>query len=92
MSDPQIQERLKARENLPAPVPAYLSKEGSPLTVDSNSYNAIQNAPRELIQEYVAYERNSSNQRKRAFRAIYHYDGEPFTRDLDLFVHGLLAR
>ncbi|UNI24753.1 hypothetical protein JDV02_010478 [Purpureocillium takamizusanense] len=54
MSDPQIEARLKAREeSLPAPVPAYLSKEGSPLTVDSNSYNAIQTAPRELIQEFT---------------------------------------
>ncbi len=52
----------------------------------------FQGRPRELIEEYVAYERNSANQRKRAFRAIYHYDGEPFTRDLDLFVHRLLAR
>jgi hypothetical protein len=48
--------------------------------------------PRDLLEEYVAYERNTTNQRAQAFRSIYKYDGEPFRKDLDTFVRGLLAR
>ena len=52
----------------------------------------FQGRPRDLLEEYVAYERNSVNQRTRAFRSIYHHDGEPFSRDLDAFVRDVLRR
>lgn len=35
------------------PVPAYLPTAGSPLTVDTDLYNAIQQAPRKLTQEFT---------------------------------------
>lgn len=47
------EERLKARQPIPPPVPAYLPKAGSPLTVDKNLYNSIQAAPRILTQEFT---------------------------------------
>ncbi|KND94211.1 Uncharacterized protein C11D3.03c [Tolypocladium ophioglossoides CBS 100239] len=57
MSQPQqgatIEERLKARDKIPKPVPAYLPTAGSPLTVDKKAYAAIQSAPRVLIQEFT---------------------------------------
>ncbi|RYP36692.1 hypothetical protein DL768_010928 [Monosporascus sp. mg162] len=46
-------ERLKARKPIPNPVPAYLPKAGSPLTVDEGLYADIQSAPRTLIQEFT---------------------------------------
>ncbi|RYO92861.1 hypothetical protein DL764_008065 [Monosporascus ibericus] len=46
-------ERLKARKPIPNPVPAYLPKAGSPLTVDEGLYAEIQSAPRTLIQEFT---------------------------------------
>ena len=45
--------RLAARKPIPSPTPAYLSKAGSPLTVDSDAYAIIQQAPRKLIEEFV---------------------------------------
>ncbi|RYP85995.1 hypothetical protein DL769_000858 [Monosporascus sp. CRB-8-3] len=45
--------RLKARKPIPKPVPAYLPKAGSPLTVDEGLYADIQSAPRTLIQEFT---------------------------------------
>lgn len=57
MSQPQqgatIEERLKARDKIPKPVPAYLPTAGSPLTVDKSAYTAIQSAPRVLIEEFT---------------------------------------
>ncbi|RYP79034.1 hypothetical protein DL771_000012 [Monosporascus sp. 5C6A] len=46
-------ERLKARKPIPNPVPAYLPKAGSPLTVDEGLYADIQSAPRTLIREFT---------------------------------------
>ena len=45
--------RLAARQPVPAPLPAYLPKAGSPLAVDKENYAAIQQAPRKLIEEFV---------------------------------------
>lgn len=47
------EERLKARKPVPRPVPAYLPTAGSPLSVDKNLYEAIQQAPRVLIEEFT---------------------------------------
>ena len=52
----------------------------------------FQGRPRDLLEEYVAYERNTANERTRAFRSIYHHDGEPFAHDLDAFVRDVLRR
>lgn len=46
-------ERLAARGTMPPPVPAYLPQAGSPLTVDKDVYNTIQQAPRKLIEEFT---------------------------------------
>lgn len=46
-------ERLERRAPIPPPVPAYLPKAGSPLTVDKKAYDAIQAAPRVLTQEFT---------------------------------------
>jgi|SRR5687768_10906399 uncharacterized protein YcgI (DUF1989 family) len=46
-------QRLAARKPVAKPVPAYLPKEGSPLTVDKDAYNAIQSAPRTLVEEFT---------------------------------------
>lgn len=45
--------RLAARKPISTPTPAYLPKAGSPLTVDRNTYQAIQQAPRTLIEKFV---------------------------------------
>jgi len=45
--------RLAARQAIPTPTPAYLPKAGSALTVDKDAYAAIQEAPRELIEQFV---------------------------------------
>jgi uncharacterized protein YcgI (DUF1989 family) len=47
------EERLKARKPVPKPVPAYLPTAGSPLAVDKSLYEAIQQAPRVLIEEFT---------------------------------------
>lgn len=47
------EERRQARRAIPKPVPAYLPTAGSPLTVDKPAYEAIQAAPRELIEEFT---------------------------------------
>jgi uncharacterized protein YcgI (DUF1989 family) len=46
-------ERLKTRKSIPKPVPAYLGKAGTPLTVDKTQYAAIQEAPRRLHEEFT---------------------------------------
>ncbi|KAH8179195.1 meiotic chromosome segregation protein [Sarocladium implicatum] len=46
-------ERLKARKPVPKPVPAYLSSEGSPLAVDKDIYNSIEQAGRVLVEEFT---------------------------------------
>ncbi len=47
------EERRSARLPIPKPVPAYLPKAGSPLTVDKEAYAAIQSAPRVLVEEFT---------------------------------------
>lgn len=49
----QQTERFATRKPIPLPVPAYLPKAGSPLTVDKPLYTAIQSAPRVLISEFT---------------------------------------
>lgn len=51
--DAPAEQRLAARQPIPKPVPAYLPKAGSPLTVDKKSYDAIQGAERELVEEFT---------------------------------------
>lgn len=46
-------ERLAARKPIPKPVPAYLPKAGSPLSVDKDKYSTIQSAPRVLVEEFT---------------------------------------
>jgi uncharacterized protein YcgI (DUF1989 family) len=46
-------QRRNARLPVPKPVPAYLPKAGSPLTVDKKAYAAIQSAPRVLVEEFT---------------------------------------
>ncbi|KAH7320834.1 hypothetical protein B0I35DRAFT_427879 [Stachybotrys elegans] len=46
-------ERLRVRQPIPTPVPAYLPSAGSPLAVDKGLYNSIQTAPRLLIEEFT---------------------------------------
>ena len=48
-----IDERLKARDQIPKPKPAYLPTAGSSLSVDKDTYTAIQKAPRILIEEFT---------------------------------------
>ena len=45
--------RREARGPVPEPVPAYLPKIGSPLTVDKELYNTLQAAPRVLVEEFT---------------------------------------
>jgi len=45
--------RLAARKPIPAPTPAYMPKAGSPLAVDREIYNTIQQAPRKLIEKFI---------------------------------------
>ncbi|KAL2133658.1 hypothetical protein VTI74DRAFT_1936 [Chaetomium olivicolor] len=45
--------RLRDRKPIPPPVPAYLPKAGSPLTVDKSLYESIQQAPRVLVEEFT---------------------------------------
>ncbi|KAL2205777.1 hypothetical protein CC79DRAFT_1342614 [Sarocladium strictum] len=52
-NDPSNAQRLAARKPVPKPVPAYLPKEGSPLTVDKDVYNGIQAASRVLVEEFT---------------------------------------
>ncbi|PHH65805.1 hypothetical protein CDD81_1532 [Ophiocordyceps australis] len=47
-----IEARLRARDEVPAPSPAYLPQAGSPLTVDAAVYEAIQTAPRVCIHDF----------------------------------------
>ncbi|KAL7943831.1 hypothetical protein V8C42DRAFT_328566 [Trichoderma barbatum] len=47
------EERLKARKPVPPPVPAYLPTAGSPLSVDKQLYDTIQQAPRVLVEEFT---------------------------------------
>lgn len=53
MAEATASERLKARGPVPTPVPAYLPKAGSPLTVDAQLYADIQSAPRRRLQEFT---------------------------------------
>lgn len=46
-------ERLRSRKPVPKPVPAYLPSAGSPLTVPRDLYEAVQRAPRVLVEEFV---------------------------------------
>ncbi|ODA78049.1 hypothetical protein RJ55_06652 [Drechmeria coniospora] len=48
-----VDERLKGRLNMPKPVPAFLPTVGSPLTVDKQAYDEIQQAPRVLVDEFT---------------------------------------
>jgi hypothetical protein len=48
-----IEERIKARDNIPKAPPAYLPTAGSSLTVDKEAYAAVQKAPRVLIHEFT---------------------------------------
>ena len=50
---PTAEERLRARQPVPKPVPAYLPAAGTPLTVDKSLYEAIQKAPRVLFQDFT---------------------------------------
>lgn len=50
---PSDEERLNARKPIPPPVPAYLPKAGSPLTVDKELYEKIRKAPRVLRQDFT---------------------------------------
>lgn len=45
--------RLASRKSIPTPTPAYLPKAGSPLSVDHESYAAIQASPRVLLEEFT---------------------------------------
>ncbi|KAL2186787.1 hypothetical protein L209DRAFT_274180 [Thermothelomyces heterothallicus CBS 203.75] len=47
------EDRLRNRKPIPAPVPAYLPTAGSPLTVDTELYSSIQQAPRVLVEEFT---------------------------------------
>lgn len=51
MADPA--ERLANRKAIPTPTPAYLPTAGSALTVNKEVYNQVQQAPRELIEEFT---------------------------------------
>ena len=46
-------ERLRSRKPVPKPVPAYLPAAGSPLTVPRDLYEAVQKAPRILVEDFV---------------------------------------
>lgn len=46
-------DRLRSRKAIPKPVPAYLPSAGSPLTVPKDLYDAVQKAPRTLVQDFV---------------------------------------
>jgi hypothetical protein len=46
-------DRLKARQPITKPVPAYLPTAGSPLKVDEGLYAAIRDAPRVLVEEFT---------------------------------------
>jgi uncharacterized protein YcgI (DUF1989 family) len=50
---PPGEERLKARNPLPTPYPAYLPTAGSPLSVDQAFYASIQQAKRTLVDSFV---------------------------------------
>jgi len=48
------EERLAARKPLPTPVPGYLpTGTESPLVVDQDLYQSIQQAPRELVESFT---------------------------------------
>jgi len=47
------EERLRDRKPLKPPVPAYLAKAGSPLSVDKDLYQAIQQGPRTLVESFT---------------------------------------
>lgn len=46
-------ERFAHRKPIPKPVPAYLATASSPLQVDTQLYDAIQTAPRVLVNEFT---------------------------------------
>ena len=48
-----VGERFKNRKSFPRPMPAYTPTAGSPLTVDKTLYDAIQKAPRVLINDFT---------------------------------------
>ncbi|KAI1342423.1 hypothetical protein F5Y15DRAFT_372730 [Xylariaceae sp. FL0016] len=52
-SKEEAEARLQARKPIPKPVPAYLSKEGSPLKVDESLYSRIREAPRSTIEKFT---------------------------------------
>ncbi|KAH9887854.1 hypothetical protein F4778DRAFT_756444 [Xylariomycetidae sp. FL2044] len=45
--------RLRSREPIPKPSPAYLAKPGTPLLVDKSLYDEIARAPRVLVEGFV---------------------------------------
>ncbi|ROT42688.1 meiotic chromosome segregation protein [Sodiomyces alkalinus F11] len=53
ISEKDASQLLQDRPPIPPPVPAYLSKTGSALTVDKTLYNTIQGAPRVLTEEFT---------------------------------------
>ncbi|KAL0933753.1 meiotic chromosome segregation protein [Colletotrichum truncatum] len=53
VADVDPAQRLKDRKPIPTPVPAYLAKAGSPLTVDKVLYESAQKAPRVLVEEFT---------------------------------------
>lgn len=46
-------DRLRSRQPIPTPVPAYLPTAKSPLTVDTAFYSSAQQAPRVLLEEFT---------------------------------------
>lgn len=54
MASKPAEQRLRSRKPIPKPVPAYLpSSAGSPLSVSPDLYDAIQKAPRTLLQGFT---------------------------------------
>lgn len=53
MSATPSDDRVRARKPIKSPTPAYLPTAGSPLTVDRVMYDAIQRAPRELVDSFT---------------------------------------
>lgn len=51
--NPESAARLQERKPIPTPVPAYLPTAGSPLTVDTRVYTAIQKALRVRVEEFT---------------------------------------
>ena len=53
MTLPPAEDRLRSRQPIPPPRPAYLPTAGSPLTVDQDLYTSIQQAPRKLVDSFI---------------------------------------